>query len=146
MVMRLAKYFATNISWIGIVLGLVGAIGACHDTTAVSPVAGTYVATKFDLTSQGQGVRNALAEGAMLTIEIAADSSTSGSLTVPASITGSTLLVASMAGKAVFEGDSVRFDQAANSFVRQDYWAVKGSTISMSHTVDGVTIAVTLSR
>jgi hypothetical protein len=125
---------------------LILAVTACGETTEVGTIAGAYAATKFDVTPDGQSTQNALAEGAVLTIEIAADNSTTGTLSVPASLTGGAPLVASMVGTATLEGDSVRFDQAANTFVRQDYWKRNGSTLSMSHHVDGVTLAVTLAR
>lgn len=129
--------------------GLVGlclAMSACSESTSVPTIVGAYTATTFQVASAGQGSRDALAEGGNLAITIAQDNSTSGTLTVPASITGGAPLVASMAGTAVLAGDSVRFEQAANTFVRRGYWKMSGSTLSMTQTADGATIVVTLTR
>ena len=90
---------------------------------------------------------NVLEAGGALSIEIAADNVTAGSLTIPTSVTNDVALVASMAGTAFQSGDSVHFEQTANSFVRSGYWqVVRPKSLQMNRTVDGTTIIVVLTR
>src|SRR5688572_11443247 len=92
-------------------------VSAC-DSTAPSPIAGTWNATEFIITEAGAQPRNVLAAGGSLSIIVSANNSTSGSLTIPASFTGGSAITESMAGTATVSGSSVEFNQAADTFVR----------------------------
>ena len=120
---------------------------ACSESTSPNGIAGSYTASTFVVTKEGQNPMNVLEAGGALSIEIAADNVTAGSLTIPTSVTNDVALVASMAGTAFQSGDSVHFEQTANSFVRSGYWqVVRPKSLQMNRTVDGTTIIVVLTR
>ena len=124
----------------------VAVLAAGCDSTSPSSIAGTYVATSFVVTETGEAPVNVLTEGGGLTITIAEDGSTTGTLTIPGSLVGGSDLTISMAGTALRHGDVVHFDQAADSFVRDISWAVQGNTLEGTLTSSGVTVDVTLTR
>jgi hypothetical protein len=96
-------------------------LAACggDDPTDSPPVlAGSYVATQFLVTPTGQAAINVLTSGGSLVITIATSGATSGSLVVPASLTGGQSETIAMSGAAVRSGNTVTFQQTADSFVR----------------------------
>jgi hypothetical protein len=119
---------------------------ACDSTEPSSALAGTWVATSFVFTETGAAPVDVLAAGGGLTIAIAGDNSTTGTLTIPGSIIGGSDFVASMAGTAVRSGNTVTFSQPADTFVRNVVWTVSGDTIEGTLTQTGVTVDITLSR
>ncbi len=125
----------------------VGALAACSDDpTAPRPIAGRYTATTFRAGPTGQPPIDVLAAGGTLTVEIAADNRTSGTLALPAAVTGGQALTASMAGTAVRTGNTVRFEQSADTFVRDLRWTVDGNTLRVQSQAAGegtFTIALT---
>lgn len=121
---------------------------ACGDagpTESVS-LAGTYTATLFRVTPSGQSAIDVLAQGGSLSIAIASDNTTSGSLVLPASVAGS-VFTASMAGTAVQSGPTVQFQQSADTFVRGLAFTVSGRALQASNqTVGTAAFTVTLTR
>ena len=119
---------------------------ACDDSET-SVVAGSWVATEFTITETGQPVQDVLAGGGGLTINITSNNTTSGTLTIPAAFseTGSSVSE-SMAGSATVAGNTVTFEQDADTFVRDMTWAIVGNTLVATQTFAGVTIDVTLTR
>ena len=65
---------------------------------------------------------------------------------IPASVTGDTDFNASMAGSASITGNTVEFQQSADTFVRDATWTLVGNTLVTSETFSGVAVAVTLTR
>jgi len=107
--------------------------GGCGNGTGPSSaLVGTYVATVFSVTPTGQAAINVLAAGGSLTISIAANNTTTGSLFIPASINGGTAFNADMAGSVTLTGTSVSFQQSADTFVRDLTWTFSNSTLSVS--------------
>ena len=107
-------------------------------------MAGAYVATTFMV--QDAQVRDVLAAGGSLQLNLAASGATTGQLFVPASITGGSDLTASMAGTFRLSGTIVQFDQAADTFVRDMDFVVVGNTLRGTDTFGGTVITVLLTR
>jgi hypothetical protein len=98
---------------------------SCENSVSIDPdvLAGNYVATSFVVTPAGQAPIDVLAKGGSLTITIAADSSTTGLLSLPAGVLSTTGGTADMAGSItrLIDG-SYKFNQVANSFIKQITW------------------------
>ncbi|HEY0929850.1 MAG TPA: hypothetical protein VGE27_08005 [Gemmatimonas sp.] len=134
---------------IPVVFAAAGVLAACGDdkTTENTTLAGTYRATTFRVTPTGQSAIDALAQGGTMTLAIAADNSTNGLLTLPASVTGGSAFTASMAGSAVRTDNTVRFQQTADSFVRDLSWTVSGSALTVvDQTAGSARFTITLTR
>jgi hypothetical protein len=122
------------------------ACGSDSPTQSSSPVAGAYVATVFRVTPAGEPTIDVLAQGGTLSITIAADNTTTGSLTLPASIAGTDLSL-SMAGTAVVSGSTVTFQQLGDTFVRDLTFTVSGNTLSVANQLAGdATFTLTLTK
>ena len=122
------------------------ACGSDSPTQASSPIAGTYVATVLRVTPTGQPTIDVLAQGGTLSITIAADNTTTGSLTLPASLAGSAVSL-SMAGTAVVSGSTVTFQQPGDTFVRDLTFTISGNTLSVANQAAGSqTFTVTLTK
>lgn len=76
-------------------LGAIVTVSACSSTEN-SGLPGSYVATIFRVAPPGQGTKDVLAAGGSLTITIASNNSTTGSINIPASVTGGAAFVADM--------------------------------------------------
>lgn len=130
---------------LGLVAGFAGACGG--DSTGNSTIAGTYTATVFSVTPTGQAAINVIAAGGSLTIAIATNNATSGSLAIPASINGGTAFNADMAGTATVSGSTVHFQQTADTFVRDLTWTHSGTTLTVSNQAAGsASYTITLTR
>ena len=118
---------------IPITLAVASVLAACgSDTpTQASTLAGSYRATTFRVTPTGQSATDILASNGSLTITVGADNATTGSLFLPASVTGGAALTASMAGTAVRTGSSIQFQQLADTFVRDLVWTVSGNALTV---------------
>jgi hypothetical protein len=98
---------------------------ACENSVSITPdvLAGSYTATSFVVTPAGQPSVNVLASGGSLAINIAADSTTSGLLSLPAGVLSPTGGTADMAGRITRLSDGTfKFNQSANSFINQLVW------------------------
>ena len=98
---------------------------SCENSVSIEPdeLAGNYTATSFIVTQSGQQPVNVLASGGSLTVNIAADSSTTGTLSLPAGFLGGPGGTASMSGKIMRLPDgNFQFQQSENTFVRQLVW------------------------
>mgnify|MGYP003577217059 FL=1 len=127
------------------VLSLVAIAIGC-DSTDPNPLAGTFEATSFIVTETGEAPMDVLALGGDLTITIAQNNSTTGTLNVPSELTGGSNLSFSMNGTAIRTGNTVAFDQQADTFVRDLAWTFSGNTLIANETVSGVSLAITLTR
>lgn len=92
-----------------------GCDGATEPT--VSSVAGAYEAVEFTITTAGDVV-DQLAGGARFEITLAENGTTSGTLFVPEGGEGGGDFQADLSGSWALEGDTVTFDQTADTFVR----------------------------
>ena len=132
-----------------VLLTLAGAgSSACgsDSPSQASSLAGVYTATVFRVTPTGQPPIDVLAQGGTLSITIASDNTASGTLSLPASVAG-TAFSASMAGTVVQTGTTVRFEQTADTFVRDLTFTVVGNTLQATNQVAGAgSFTITLTR
>jgi hypothetical protein len=114
--------------------------------TQQASIAGAYAATVFRVTPTGQPPIDVLAQGGSLSVTIASDNTASGSLSLPASVAG-TPFSASMAGTVVQTGTTVKFQQTADTFVRDLTFNIVGNTLQTTDQVAGVgSFTITLTR
>ena len=126
-------------------LALFALASAC-DSNDPSPIAGSYEATSFVVTETGEAPIDVLAEGGDLTVTIASNNSTTGTLTVPGSLTGGGDQSFSMNGTAILTGNTVRFEQSADTFVRDMTFQIVGNDLHGAFSNSGVSVAITLTR
>jgi len=121
--------------------------GCGSSTEPAGDIAGIYTALVFRVQNPGQAATDVLAAGGTLTITISSSNDVSGSLNVPASLNGGQPFVASMAGTAVRNGNTVTFDQSADTFVRDLEWLVSpGALVVNGQVVGGTAYTVTLAK
>ncbi len=122
------------------------ALFGCSNPVTSESLAGTYVATTFALS--GGATEDVLAVGGRMTIFFWADSTTSGTLFVPAAsaASGGMDFTADMAGTFALDNDSITLTQAADSFAWDLTWTVDGAQINGVGTFSGVTITIVLDR
>ena len=118
---------------------------AC-DSNDPSPIAGNYEATSFVVTETGEAPIDVLAEGGDLTITITSNNSTTGTLTVPGSLTGGSDQSFSMSGTAILTANTVRFEQGADTFVRDMTFQIVGDDLHGTYSNTGVSVAISLTR
>jgi hypothetical protein len=135
-------------------LSTVAALAACGDdeilvsTPTRQSVAGSYTATTFTTTAGGTtggSVTNVLGQGGVLQLTLAASGTTTGRLLIPTAVSGAAV-DASMAGTWTLSGDTVRFTQAADTFVRDTPFLVRGNTLVGDRTFGTTRIQVTLRK
>lgn len=130
-------------------VAIMSTLAACGDDGLIDPdpIAGVYTATTFRVTPSGQQEIDVLAQGGSLTITIGANNTTTGSLTLPAVVTGDVALQENMAGTAERNGNGVTFEQTADTFVRDLNWTVINNTIAVTNqSVGGATWTIVLAR
>lgn len=124
--------------------------GADPQQLRVQQLSGSYVGfkygtKKFTTTRYGQ-TTDWLARGASLNIELAAEGTTTGRLLIPGGNEDGSDFDASMAGSWALKGDTVRFQQDADTFVRDMPFLVQGGRLIGSRNFGGIEVDVTLSR
>lgn len=109
------------------------ALAACSDS-ALSPgqpviptpsLAGTWRASVFEITPDGGPTFDMLDMGANLTIVVDTNERTSGSLVAPFGSPET-----DMAGRVIANGNHIRFEQQAETFVRLLEWSLSGDTLA----------------
>lgn len=129
-------------------LGSAAACGGSDSvpTTTTPSITGTYQATVFQVTPIGQPMIDVLARGGTLSLVIAADNSTTGSISLPPSILGSPFS-ANLTGTAVQTGNTVQFQQTDDTFVRDLTFTVVGTTLEARNQSAGIgTFTIVLTR
>lgn len=132
-----------------LVLPLLAAVlvGCGSTEPSGADLAGSYTATVFQVTPPGQSAINVIAAGGTLAITITPDLAVTGSIFLPASVTGDVSFSASLAGTATIEGSTVEFEQAADTFVRDLEWALSGNNLTVQgQVVNGTTFTITLTK
>jgi hypothetical protein len=107
---------------------------------------GSYSATTFTYAAAGSAAKDVIAAGGSITLTIGRDLTTSGSVFIPASVTGSSAFSASLLGTAAQQGDSVKLNLVAASVLSDIYLIFDGSSLSGSGTFNGAAFVVTLSK
>jgi len=110
-------------------------------------LAGSYTATVFQVAPPGQSAINVIAAGGTLTMTIGQDLAVSGSISLPASVTGDEAFSASLAGTATIVGSTIEFQQAADTFVRDLEWTLSGNNLTVQgQVVNGTTFTITMTK
>jgi hypothetical protein len=124
-------------------------VAACDEDPAGltnEEIAGSYAATTFTTTSDGT-TTDQLSQGGSLTIQLAANGTTTGHVTVPASAgTGGEGLDADLAGTWTLSGAIVDLDHEADTFVRDMPFLVQGTTLIGDQTFQGTRVQAVLTR
>lgn len=133
-----------------IALGAVSLLACGGDDGPVGPtvaeVAGTYTATTFTGT-QGGTTTDLLAAGASVTATLAPDGTSTGRLFVPATVSGGLGTVdEDLGGTWQLNGTTVRFNQAADTFLRDLVLAVGVNRLQGEDVFAGVTLRITLTK
>lgn len=108
-------------------------------------VAGAYTATAFTTTTGGV-LTNQLAAGASLTLNLAAGGTVTGRLFVPGGAEGGGNLDADMAGTWTLSGNTVEFEQGADTFVRDMEFAATENRLTGDATFSGTSVHVVLTK
>ena len=126
------------------------ATSGCRGATQPDPLVGTWLATTFRVTPTGQGEKDVLGAGGTLGLNIVPVDSTflaTGTVILPASVTGGAALIASLAGPAVRTGNTVRLTPTADSFVRDlVFTLVENRLEAVNQVVGGTRYDVILTR
>lgn len=136
---------------LGVFALLVLSLPACSDddVTGLSSaeIAGSFEATTLTATDDEGTTADALAEGASLDLTLDPDGTTSGTFVVPASLsdTGAGEQF-DLTGTWRLEGDVVRFDQSADTFVRDMDFRVVSDRLEGEETFGDETVRVVLER
>ena len=108
-------------------------------------VAGAYTATVFTATTGGLTI-NLLDAGASLTVTLAEGGTVTGHLFVPGGAEGGGDLDADLAGTWTLTGSTVRFTQAADTFVSDVFFVASENRLTGDATFSGTAIHVVLTK
>ncbi len=98
------------------------------------------------ITTDTSGTVDWVATGATWTISLAANGTTSGHLFLPGAAEGGGDFNADMVGTWTLSGDSIQFDQAADSFVRDMAFAALENRLTGDHTFSGTRVRLALTK
>jgi hypothetical protein len=122
---------------------------ACADRVTIvgDVIPGTYTATSFRLTPDGQPMIDVLAKGGSMTLTVAADNALTGLLSLPAGVVTPNAATADMAGVLVQKADgNYRFDQVANTFIKDLTWQQFTDAFVSTSYIGGVQFQITLRK
>ena len=123
------------------------ALSGCGDDDGTGPneaVAGSYSSTAFTVTRPGGEPEDVLAAGGIMLIHLTAEGTTTGTLDIPASITGEEPINESMEGTFTLTGNTLQFEQIADTIIPELVWTIGPGTLSTSRTTADGTIEITL--
>ncbi len=132
---------------IALAVGLTLAGCSDDDGTDISDVAGSYEATTFVVTPDGEGPIDVLAAGGFINIPINSNGTTTGDMFLPASVAG-TDQAFSMDGTASIVGsEQVAFDQVADSFFRELTFTIEAEElVVLEQRAGSAVFTITLTR
>lgn len=133
--------FRTSFRMLGLALGLAMLTGCDRKT-----LHGTYQATSFTYAQAGGVPANVLAAGGSVTLTIGNDFGTTGTMMIPASVSGGSNTTVSLLGSAAQQGDIVILNLVTDTFLRDIEFSFDGNTLTGSRTFSGVTVAITLAK
>lgn len=108
-------------------------------------IAGSYAATNFKVMDSGATI-DVLAQGGSLSITLTSQNATTGRLFVPGGGEGGVDLDADLVGTWTLSVGTLRFTQAADTFMRDIAFTVKGQTLVSQDTAGGAVFDIVLSR
>lgn len=127
-----------------VLLPLVMVLAGCgNDSTGPTnaSVAGPYVASVFTV-RQGSGPTvDLLARGASIDVTLSASGGVTGQLVVPGTPEFGTGLTADLAGTYTISGNTLRFSQSADTFIRDIDWTIGDNVLTASGDAGGGAIA-----
>ena len=121
---------------------------ACSDNPfkpTTANVVGDYTVQTLT-TTDTSGTVDWVTAGATWTISLAANGTTSGHLFIPGAGQGGGDFNADMVGTWTLSGDSIQFDQTADSFVRDMSFAALENRLTGDHMFSGTRVQVALTR
>jgi hypothetical protein len=120
---------------------------ACGDSVAptVDDVAGSYIATTFTTDLLGS-TTDQLAQGSLLNMVLTADGQTTGHLFVPGAGDQGGDFDADLTGRWTLHGDTVEFDQTADTFVRDMPFVFSDGKLSGAAVFTETRVQVVLER
>lgn len=129
------------------ILALTMSAVGCEDPAGptISDVAGAYEAVEFTTTTDGSVIDH-LADGAQFEITLDVDGITSGTLFIPGAAEGGGDFSEDLFGSWMLAGDTVRFDQEADTFIRDMPFEYRGGRLAGDATFGDVRVRVTLAR
>jgi len=146
MIRRLAR--ASRVALVCLIAAAASSCGGENGLDPDLPIVGHYVATDFKVTPAGDAAVDVLANGGSITLDIAADNTTKGTLFLPASIFG-TSSTQSLNGTVARVGNNLTFKHTPPTFLTQLIFGVFEKVLFIgSQPVDGgaATVAITLTR
>lgn len=133
----------------GLACAVAAMVSCAADTQPQAPevdaAVGAYRATSLTVSVAGQA-HDVLATGGLLDLALLANGTTSGRLLAPDVDNSGQTLDASLAGKWTRTGDTVRFSQAADTFVRDAAWAIGNQVLSTTKVVGTTVIVAVLTK
>jgi hypothetical protein len=111
----------------------------------VETVAGSYAASTFTL-STSIGTINLLAGGATITVTLASDGSTTGRLFMPGADEDGSDLDEDLSGTWTLTGDTVTFDQSADTFIPDVEFTATSNRLTGEDNVSGGTLRLVLTK
>jgi hypothetical protein len=131
-----------------VVICTLGAI-ACGGDDSFSPtvenVAGSYTATTFTLSSV-VGTINLLGTGAIVTLNLASDGTTTGRLFVPGGADDGSDLDEDLVGTWSLTDSTVTFEQVADTFIPDVDFVASANRLTGEGTFSGGTIRLVLTK
>lgn len=123
------------------------AAGCESDPTGptLDDIVGSYSVVTLTTTTEA-GTVDRVAEGASLGLQLNADGTVSGELFVPGGAEDGSDFTADMAGTWTLSGSIVRFEQDADSFVRDMDFEADGDRLTGEETFGDVTVRVVLEQ
>ena len=120
---------------------------ACGSSTAptTTDVVGSYSVSTFT-SHDSTGTTNWLSQGALLNIVLTENDSTTGRLFVPGGADSGADLDADLIGTWLLHGDTVEFDEMADTFVRDMPFVYAGGKLTGQATFSGTDVKVVLAK
>jgi hypothetical protein len=135
--------------WACIVLVALAACGGEDGPGGVaspgSGAAGAYAATTFTL-SQGGPAEDLLAQGSAVTLNLLADGTTTGHMFVPGALTGGADFDEDLDGTWTQNGDAVRLQHSADTFLRDIDLVMSGNTLTGQLSDPTFVLAIVLTK
>jgi hypothetical protein len=131
-----------------VALALTIGLAACGDdnfSPTVENVAGSYTASTFTYQTDA-GTTDLLALGAVVSIELADDGTTTGEIFVEDGGEGGGDLDEDLTGTWTLAGSTVTFDQGADTFIRDLEFTADEDRLTGEDTFDDVTIRLVLTK
>jgi hypothetical protein len=129
-------------------LCLIAVLAACSDNPfnpTTENVVGDYNLQTLT-TTDTSGTTDWVTAGATWTMSLAANGTTTGHLFIPGAPVGGADFNADMAGNWTLSGDSIQFDQTADSFVRDMSFGALENRLTGDHTFSGTRVRLVLTK